>query len=500
MIQPELRKCSFLIHSQKFRGSRLYKTGDLARFLPPGSIEFIGRRDHLVKVHGFRIELGDIEAALLQHPSIKDAAVITKQDKTDEHYLIAFIVSTEENGPTGKDLYHFLKDKLPSYMIPSVISVIPSIPLMANGKIDRNNLALLDINLPITNINYVGPRDLLEFELTKIWENVFENYPIGIFDNFYELGGQSLLAVRLLSKINQAFEKNLPLSMLFEFPTIERMGSFLRNQEVYLPASPLVPVKPHGKKYPFFFIHPSGGNVFCYMDLAKSLDDQQPLYCLQAVGLNGEREPFRTIEEMASYYIKEIQLIQPNGPYSLGGWSMGGVIAFEMAQQLKLQGQDVTLLAIIDIEAKISKRLAGINQFSLFEMFIDELGLSFPSSNYKFSTKVTEKENEFLQLAFDEARKTGTMPAGLKIDEFTNLFKVYKANIYALQSYKPCKYSGSVILFKSLQGDQQGNEDLSLGWRELVSEGIKLFTVPGDHYSIIRSPNVDMIAKYLNNY
>ena len=326
-------------------GARMYKTGDLARYRPDGNIEFLGRADHQVKIRGFRIELGEIEAVLGQHPAVRQAVVLAREDAPGEKRLVAYVVA---DSTTDEQLRRFLKDKLPESMVPAVVVLLEALPVTPNGKVDRRALPAPDRSRPELEKAFVAPRDDLELQLAHIWEEVLGVRPVGARDNFFELGGHSLLAVRLFALIEKRLGKTLPLTTVFQGATVEHLAGILRQQPTPGPQSSLVAIQPGGSKRPLFLVHPAGGHVFPYIHLAQFLGPDQPCYGLQARGVEDGQDPHTRIEDMAAYYIQALQTVQPTGPYLLGGWSMGGVVAFEMAQQLHAQGQRVALLVLLD--------------------------------------------------------------------------------------------------------------------------------------------------------
>ncbi|HVU68310.1 MAG TPA: amino acid adenylation domain-containing protein, partial [Ktedonobacteraceae bacterium] len=336
-------------------GTRLYRSGDLARFLPDGTIEFGGRLDEQIKLRGFRVEPGEIEAALHLHPAIHESVVLAFESSPGEKALVAYLVWKNGQGRPIDELRTFLKTLLPEHMIPTAFLSLEQLPLQPNGKIDRRVLPAPDLApLPQARKHLLPPRDALEWQLSHIWEECLQLHPIGVNENFFELGGHSLLAVRLLSRIQKHFSRQLPLSALFQGATIEQLAALLRQQPG-MPASVLVEMQPRGSKPPLFLMHPTGGNVLCYAALTRSLGEEQPVYALQARGLQGEETPLTEVEKMAALYIQAIHARQPEGPYLLGGWSSGGLLALEMAQQLQARGQKIALLVLLDTPALFSR-------------------------------------------------------------------------------------------------------------------------------------------------
>ena len=359
-------------------GGRLYRTGDMARYRLDGNVDFLGRVDHQVKIRGFRIELGEIEAALGQYPGVREAVVLAREETPGERRLVAYVVAEKESSLAIDDLRRFLKQKLPEYMMPAALVTLEAMPLMPNGKIDRQALpAPARIRLEVEK-TFVAPRDALEMQLIGLWEEVLNVRPIGVRDNFFELGGHSLTAVRLFGLIENRLGKRLPLAAVFQGATIEHLATIFREHVESGVPSCLVAIQPNGSKRPLFLVHPAGGHVFPYVHLAGCLGFDQPCYGLQARGLEQGQEPHTRIEDMATHYINALRTVQPAGPYHLGGWSMGGVIAFEMAQQLHAQGQEVDFLALLDARVPTSHdSFEGENfEARLLADFIRYFGLS----------------------------------------------------------------------------------------------------------------------------
>ena len=269
--------------------------------------------------------------------------------------LIAYIVKRQETSLTINELRGSLKERLPEYMIPSAFVFLEEIPLTPQGKYDRRALPTPN---RFEESHLVAPRDVLELQLTEEWEELL-HVPCGVTDDFFELGGHSLLAVRLMSRIEQLYGKKIPLATLFKAPTIESLSIILRQETDGSSPSPLVPIQPHGSERPFFCVHPVSGNVLCYRALARRLGAQQPFYALQARGLDDEQEPQTQVEAMAADYLEAVRTVQSHGPYLLGGWSMGGLIALEMARQLQAQGEEVRLLALFDTKAPNAEEESG---------------------------------------------------------------------------------------------------------------------------------------------
>jgi amino acid adenylation domain-containing protein len=480
--RPELTAEKFIPNPLSSEpGARLYKTGDLARYLPDGNIEFIGRIDHQLKIRGFRIELEEIEATLSQHPNVRQSVVIVREDVPGDKRLVAYIIPCPKQAPTLSELHRFLKQKLPEYMLPSAFVMLETLPLNTNGKVDRRALPAPQQERPSLERPFVAPQDTLELQLTKIWEQVLSIQPIGVKDNFFELGGNSLLAVRLFVQIEQIFSKKLPLATFFQAPTVEQLACILRDEEWSAPWQSLVAIQPKGSKPPFFCVHAAGGNVLSYYKVAYYLGEEQPFYGLQARSLDGEQTPHTRIEEMAADYIKEIQTLQPFGPYFLGGYSFGGLVAYEMARQLHAQGQKVGMLGLFDIPTPEWLKPAPFH-VRVSRHLSELLGLELKDK----LTYVQKKLNHRFY-----SHKTPLPP-------------LKESHHDAYRNYVTQVYPGRAILFRASEQPEKWLDwlqsmriDPQLGWGKLVAGGLEIQEVPGKHTSIFTEPYVRFLAEKL---
>ncbi len=448
-------------------GARLYKTGDLARHLPDGNIEFLGRIDDQVKIRGFRIEPGEIENALAENPSVRQAVVTARVDATAGTRLVAYVAASRAPAPTAAELRDFLKKKLPYYMIPSAFIFLESFRLTPNGKVDRRALPDPGQSAP-DHRNYVAPSGLIEQELARIWEDLLSVRPIGVDDDFFDLGGHSLLAVQMVHRIEQACGQRLPLTTLLAGPTIRHLAEALRKQRVEEDRSLLVKVQPGGTRPPLFFLHGDfrRGGFYCLI-LARRLSPDQPFYALAPHGLNGSSVP-DTVEAMAASYIQMIREVQPHGPYLLGGYCNGGNVALEMAQQLRRRGEQVTLVVLVAAAARnaLAKRFA--------RRFTDGLGSLVGLGPEK-------KLRLFLGLraCVRPVRRLVRRARGLYRKRRRPAGDVF---LRSLSTYIPKPYSGRVALFWP---DESGSSaEASRDWRQAVPH-IEVQTVPGNHVTCV---------------
>ena len=344
--RPELTKERFVPHPfSTDPHARLYRTGDLVRYRPDGRIVHLGRLDQQVKIRGFRIELGEIEAVLGRHPAVRQAVVTAREDQQGLKQLAAYLVCQQGQAPSPTELRSFVRTALPDYMTPSFFVFLEAMPLTANNKVDVRALPAPAPYLS-DELVYVGPRDRMEVQLTALWQQVLEVPKIGIHDNFFDLGGHSLKAAQLFFLLEQVYGRHLPLATLFQAPTIAELASVLSREQWVPPWQSLVAIQPSGTAIPIFMVPGVGGNVLIFAQLARLLGPDQPFYGLQARGLDGKEAPFISVPEMARHYIAEIRALRPQGPYVLVGICTGGLIAYEMAQQLFEQGEAVTLVVM----------------------------------------------------------------------------------------------------------------------------------------------------------
>jgi amino acid adenylation domain-containing protein len=466
-------------------GARLYKTGDAARYQAGGNIEFLGRLDHQVKIRGFRIELGEIEAVLARHPDIHESVVLAREDAPGEKRLVAYLVSEQKPGPTPSDIFTFLKQKLPDHMVPSALVVLDSLPRTPNGKIDRR--ALPKPGLSAVTASYVAPRSEVEFRLQRIWEEVLNLSAVGILDNFFELGGHSLLALRLMARIEKEFGRKLPLATLFQGATIEDLGAILLQQTERPAWSPLVSIQAGGSRKPLFCIHPVGGNVLVYADLARYLGADQPVYGLQARGFEENQQPFVEIEEMAAFYLEAMRRVQPQGPYYLAGYSFGGWVAFEIAQQLRRRGEKVAFLALLDMASPsaIPEAMRQIDSAELLISLFSGLPLSL-----EYLRQLSEEEQ--VAFAFDQARQAHLLPPGFGRPEALRYFNLCRTN--QQMSFRPQRYDGCLTLFRASEESARVSTDAALGWAELATDAPDIRWVPGKHETMLAEPHVRQLA------
>ncbi len=487
--------------------ARLYRTGDLARRLSDGNVEFLGRIDHQVKIRGYRIETGEVEAALLSHTLIREAVVTAREDATATRRLVGYIVGKDAQAiPTSSELRSFLRQTLPEFMIPSAFLHLDALPLTPNGKVDRAALPAPNVERAETEQSIAPPTNDMEARLQEIWERVLNVRPVGVKDNFFELGGDSLQAVAMLIEIKEAFGKNLPASSLLGEGTIESLAQTITATTAEEEWSSLVPIQTGGTRPPIFFAHAIGGEVYSYKALARHLGADQPFYGLQARGLDGKQAPFRDMVTMATEYTKEVLRVQPHEPFLLGGYSLGGTIAFEMAQQLYSKGHREIHVLILDEEAPghaASGVRSVLNVARNFPHWFlhhvvrrpeNELRESVRRNLKRFARRIRQSLGGRVDTS-PEAYEAGL--AGIvDITQLPEIHRKVNAALYETWvNYKPHLYPGRLMLFRTQAQPLFSGFGKDKGWNRLAAEGVEVKIVPGNHNSMYEEPNALTLAR-----
>ena len=507
--RPELTVEKFIAHPWSSRSdARLYKTGDLARYLADGSIEFLGRLDHQVKIRGFRIELEEIEAVLTRHPQVREAVVVARDDIVGEKRLVGYLVAEPGQSFTITSLRRYLEEKLPAYMVPAAFMSLEALPLTPNGKVDRRALPAPAVTRHSEEETYVAPILKIQHQLVQIWEELLDVRPIGMRDNFFSLGGHSLLAAQMVARVEQVCGKKLPLAALYAGATIEHLTDVLVKEEETGTAkengSParVVAVQAGGSKRPFFFLHGDwyGGGFYC-LNLARSLEPDQPFYVLEPYEFDRRGTP-PAFEEMAAAHIEEMRTVQPEGPYLLGGFCNGGLVAYEMARQLHAQGQVVNLLVLIDPAlAGCHRSLRGaINRFSTLlrldqgkqlDWFLRVLYLRIAAYRRKVQISIDERSEL-------RRKQNQTFPVRSRFDKMFPPAKALRyqwSGIYRWVSadYMPGPYAGKLTCFWS--GEVFANHK---DWRQVSgTKEVEDYVFPGMHMSS-KNENLHILAEHLN--
>jgi amino acid adenylation domain-containing protein len=485
--RPDLTAERFL--TDPFReepDARMYRTGDLASIRADGATEIFGRTDSQVKVRGFRIELGEIESVLAQCPLIRENAVVVKAEPTGEPALAAYFVALPSQDLPG-EIRGFLKTKLPAYMVPSHLIQLPEMPRLPNGKINRNALPdLTEVVEPEANGG--EGKDELESRLLSIWRSVLERRSIGRDTDFFDAGGSSILAARLFARIEKQLSKDLPLSTLLQAPTVAKLAAVIRDANWTPPWGTLVPICTGGSKPPLFLVHAIGGNIVSFRSFGSCFGGEQPVYGIQARGLDGKEEVSTSVEGMAADYIRAIRSVQPNGPYRIGGFSAGGIVAFEMARQLQREGEETALLLLLDTSIGSP----------------DDIG----SASEEFSA--VERWKRMLLLNLRAVRHTDwKVFAGLKLRNWRMSLNIWaygkgfgrlntwEAFMVALRRYQPGPYTGNAVLFRA-ESELVEYPDPTFGWRPYIQGDLRIFDTKGDHDSFLSEEYIQSLGSELN--
>ena len=497
--QAELTKQKF-VDNALGSGDRLYRTGDKVRWNRNGELEFLGRIDQQIKLRGFRVELGEIESALIALDSVEDAIVLAPQINGSTR-LTAFVIPALDEVDIGS-LREKIDQSLPSYMVPTAFVTLDRFPRNKSDKVDRSILASMASESKLPSASYVAPRSPIEMQLAGIWIETLGTDAIGVRDNFFDLGGHSLLAVQLISRVNRQFDFDLPLSSLLQDGTIERMAALIKQYQANDESSPLVPIRPEGHLPPVFCIHPAGGNVLCYYELAHALEDERPVIAVQSRGVDGRSAPYVTMKEMVADYIEAIRAHQPIGPYHIAGWSSGGVVAYEVARILKENGDRVDGVHLIDSRVMSSIDLIDPNDESQILITLADsverfYGIEINASYEELASLDSDQRIEWM---IQRSSIAGQSVMDFDVDYLNNFVQIARANLRAMRDYIPPPSDLSVNLYRAAERAGELDEDLSddLGWRDIVGERLQVHESPGDHISMMTGDHVGVLAKTLS--
>ncbi|WP_183558414.1 non-ribosomal peptide synthetase [Mucilaginibacter sp. SP1R1] len=475
-------------------GGMMYRTGDLGRMMPNYHMEFIGRKDNQVKINGFRVELGEIESVLNNSSLILDAVVIAITDKEGNKRLVAYVV-TPDTAFDREAITSFLSKQLPEYMIPAIWIGLEKLPLTSNGKIDRQTLPYPE-NFASPQKSIPGPagqqlpQEILtdtEEKLRKIWKECLNLDQLHVDSNFFELGGHSLIAVQILSKFRKITGLNLQLAIFFKCPTIRTLARFADENMAEYHYQYLVPIKPEGTKNPLYIVHGDGLNVLNFSPLAACIDQEQPLFGLQAVGLDGKEQPLDNLQQIAACYLKEIVRHNPEGPYLLAGYSSGGYIAMEIQKQLHAVEKKVQMLIIFDADAEKTEYK---DWYSLIPKKAQRHLPRFLQSIIADPISSLLK-GKMPQKPYGEPSKTESK------DFYRLIKKIKRRHITAFRNYQLESFDGRLFLYKASICVHYIDYGKFLGWEKYAKKGVELCEVPGDHFSMLLPPHVRDFATIL---
>ena len=469
-------------------GARMYRTGDRARYLPDGRIDFLGRLDNQVKVRGFRIELGEIEAVLERHPAVRQAVAVVHPGPEGDGRLAAYVVG-QEAAPSAAQLHEHLRASLPDYMIPSAFIPMEALPLTPNGKVDRKAHPAPTGGRPESGAEYVPPRTAVEQQLAAIWAELLGVDRVGVQDNFFDLGGHSLLGVRLFAQIEKTFGRRLPLAMLFKRATIERLAEEFQQPVDHGYSTEIIGIQPLGPKPPVFFMPSLVGEVMYCRQAANHLGPDQPVYGIQIHCGDGTTEPLSSLEAIAARCVEDLCAFQPEGPYRLAGYSFAGMLAYEMARQLSAEGREIDLVAIIDTGAiRVGKgpsghslrRAAGFLRNLPYWVIDDFLQTRPRDMVARIRRQIRALRNGRRAYHLSLSSSQGLALEDLfDISRASNKYRqLIEANLQAFQEYTPKPYPGRITLLRARARPLFHSHEADLGWSQFALGGVRSKTVP----------------------
>jgi amino acid adenylation domain-containing protein/non-ribosomal peptide synthase protein (TIGR01720 family) len=489
-------------------------TGELALFLDDGGIVPLGREDRLVRVQGRLADPRRLEAVLAEHPAVAAAAAVLRGDAADPGgpQLLAYVQPAPGATPAVGELRAFLRERWTGGPQPAELVFLAALPRRPDGTVSPDALPSPEAERLAADLSGAllgAGGDLLETQLARLWEDVLGTRPIGPDDDFFALGGSSVAALRLVSRIRRELGRDLPLAALLDgAATVRRLAAHLRSDAAAL-WSPLVPIRPGGDRRPLFLVHPVGGNVLCFVDLARRLAPGRPVYGLQAAGLGNGRPPFDRLTKMATCYLREIRRVQPAGPYLLGGLSFGGYVAFEMAGRLRAEGEEIALLALLDTASPLYRgehtfQTDAAAVLALQAGAIARAGgsrLDLAAEELRGLGRATQLDRtvDRLLTASPAARELGAEP-------LRRVLSVYQGHALCLENYRPHLYSGRITVFRASEEhraldamlDHPAQHEPDYGWGELSAQPIEVRRVPGDHSTLVYEPHVRGLARELD--
>ncbi len=491
----EKTAAAFIAHP--VTGERIYRTGDMGRYQPGGVIEFLGRRDLQVKIQGHRIELGEIESVLSADPAVSAAVVAVSGSNA---HLLAYVVPSGSAFPDIARLTQVLERKLPAYMVPRVIRILERLPLNNNGKVDRKALAQLEAPHAAAAGQEVKaaprpPLDETEARLLSIWRTALNQSALGVTDDFFDAGGQSFEAVRIVGAIREAFGQTLSLGVIWQGRTVEHVAMVLRQGQAEKRRGCLIPIKPEGNDLPLYLVHPAGGHIMCYRTLASLLE--RPVFGFQAPGVDGDAEPHTSIEALAARYVEELEAHQPSGPVLLGGWSSGALIAFEMAAQVRLKGREVRGVVMIDCPAPLLH--AAIPHRTLLSWFLEDLALGLPVAALIDALEPCPSDpgEQLAQLSTVQAARGERLP--LDLPQMTAIYRVFLGIVQGSRRYHANPVDVDVLLIRAEHdvvsefADHPCANEPGWGWQELCKT-LATASLPGSHYTLLGASSVARLA------
>lgn len=483
---------------------QLRPCGYRARFDATGQIEYLGPVATPTMIDGHSVPLDEVNAVVRLHPLVVESAAVDLLDRAGRRQLAAFIVpsadatsllESRQHGLLLSQVRRFAEQRLPAPLLPRMWRALDELPRSAQGDLDRALLPEVTAARSDALPDYVAPRDSLETRLCEIWSEILGVEPIGITDSFLDLGGYSSQAVSLLARLEEEFGRRLPLGMMFDEPSVERLAEGLRSATASQAESALVPLRPRGKRRPLFCVHPAGGTVFCYVELAGQLDGEIPIYGLQALGLDGLSAPHDSIEAMAAHYAAVMRDVDPTGPYQLCGWSTGGLIAFETARQLRAQGSEVACVALFDAGVPRAGETFGERDLDA------QLQLLFPGESPEQWAALRDRSPEEQLAEFRRrAEAAQLLLTGAGTAQAKHIYEVFQANMQAVVAYRPQPYDRGLVMFRAAQHTTPMHGDPLLGWQPWVDDRMQVHEIDSGHLDMLQQPAVAQLAAVLQSH
>ncbi|MEU9701159.1 amino acid adenylation domain-containing protein [Streptomyces sp. NPDC047981] len=474
-------------------GARLYFTGDQARLREDGTLVFLGRDDGQIKLRGFRIELGEIEARLEEHPAVRRAVALVREDRPGDKRLTGY-VETADASLTAESLREHLRGTLPDYMVPAAIVRLETFPLNTSGKIDRRALPAPAVERDAAS--YVAPRDAVELEVAHIWEEVLGVSPIGLHDRFFDLGGHSLLVLRLMAEIEKRFGQQLPMAAIFQGATVDRFARMLREGYRAETGVHLVELgSGTGGGTPLFFAHPAGSEVVCYLPFAELVEPAgRPLYALACPPPVDGKLPFTDFGDRAAQFAELIRETQPEGPYTLAGWCYGGANAFAVASELEKDGAEVSVVMMDAHAPAVVAPGSEPDPAEIVEAIAANLQWDYGDRLKPLDELRTMSTEEHLDYLLDIARASGYVPPDAGREQIRDVHTLWVANLRLMWNFRPAPVKGRVTLLRAAEETW----DLASTWRDLTGQSFDVRAVPGNHYTMMREPHIQGVAAALN--
>lgn len=493
-------------------GERLYRTGDKAKILEDGAVAFLGRNDRQIKIRGFRVEPAEIEYILSRHADIERAIILPPGENALQKYLTAYIKIKPGSKLDKQSLKEYLGERLPLHMMPGAFVFIETIPLTSNGKIDYQ--ALSQYEAETLETRHKAPRDQVELELLQILQELLGNEDIGIEDDFFDVGGHSLLGVQLMSRIEENFGQRLPLASLFEHGTVANLAKLIRREESVEASSPLICIKSGMPDNNVFFVHPAGGNVLCYYELARNLGNDFTFYGLQATtAANDNNGSSPSIAAMARKYVDSVLTLEADSLPIFGGWSMGALVAFEMACLYAQERGRLPIIAVLDQlapqadtnDSKNSEIDATSNLLTFAGKVSQLIGRDLGVSPTALAGKAFPQQ---VAVFLDKFKAAGLVPANTSVSDFQVFLELMLMHNNITRAYSPRVYPGKICVFRAEEAfvfdpvlseaaDVAVKRQPDLGWQQYSSQPVEIISVPGNHVSMITAPNVPLLAKKL---